>query len=234
MFTKAGDWEMIGKDILDRMKKVKPFRLENMRLRYLAKDECFVLIDACISHLKPIVVTALNTGMRLSEILNLEWDRHVDLKHGFILLDKTKNSNRREIPINDTLRRTLQGITRRLDVPYVFFNRETGKPYKEIKHGFKSACRRAKIHDFHFHDLRHTFASHLIMAGVDITTVSRLLGHKSLTMTLRYSHLAPSHLVKAVSILDGVFTGKSIKKEADYDIFMTSVTNQPLAANATP
>ena len=66
------------------------------------------------------------------------------------------------------------------------------------------------IKDFHFHDLRHTFASHLIMAGVDITTVSRLLGHKSLTMTLRSSHLAPSHMVKAVGVLDSTLNEKTI------------------------
>jgi len=64
------------------------------------------------------------------------------------------------------------------------------------------------IQDFHFHDLRHTFASHLIMAGVDITTVKELLGHKTLTMTLRYAHLAPSHKVKAVDVLDNTLNGK--------------------------
>ncbi|MBM4135829.1 MAG: hypothetical protein FJ241_03255 [Nitrospira sp.] len=69
---------------------------------------------------------------------------------------------------------------------------------------------RKGIQDFHFQDIRHTFASHLVMAGVDITTVSRLLGHKSLTMTLRYSHLAPSHMVKAVDILDNVLNEKTI------------------------
>ncbi len=66
------------------------------------------------------------------------------------------------------------------------------------------------IKDFHFHDLRHTFASHCIMAGVDITTLSKLLGHKSLKMTLRYAHLAPSHLVKAVNILDNALNKKMI------------------------
>lgn len=66
------------------------------------------------------------------------------------------------------------------------------------------------INDFHFHDMRHTFASHLVMAGVDITTVSRLLGHKSLTMTLRYSHLAPAHMQKAVNILDNALNEKTI------------------------
>ena len=103
------------------------------------------------------------------------------------LVGITKNGDRREIPINETLRNTLKGITRRLDVPYVFFDTKTGKPYKDIKRSFKTAVRRAKIHDFKFHDTRHTFASHLVMAGVDLTTIKELLGHKTLTMTLRYA-----------------------------------------------
>ena len=67
---------------------------------------------------------------------------------------------------------------------------------------FYRACKKVGITDFHFHDLRHTFASQLIMAGVDITTVKELLGHKSLFMTMRYAHLAPAHKVKAVDLLD--------------------------------
>ncbi len=100
-----------------------------------------------------------------------------------------------------TLRDTLQGITRHIDTPYVFFN-VTGKPLGDVKRSFDAALRRAGIRDFRFHDLRHTFASHLVMAGVDLTTTSRLLGHKSLTMTLRYSHLAPDHMARAMDTLD--------------------------------
>ena len=84
----------------------------------------------------------------------------------------------------------------------------TGKPYQDVKRSFNTALRRAGIKDFRFHDLRHTFASHLVMAGVDITTVKELLGHKTLTMTLRYSHLSPSHKVKAVEILDNTINGE--------------------------
>ena len=73
---------------------------------------------------------------------------------------------------------------------------------------FLYSLRRVKIMDFRFHDMRHTFASHLVMAGVDITTVKELLGHKTLTMTLRYSHLAPSHKVRAVDILDNAMNEK--------------------------
>jgi len=121
----------------------------------------------------------------------------------------TKNGERREIPINDTVRKELQSLTRRLDVPYVFYDSKTGKPYGEIKKSFASACRRAGIKDFRFHDLRHTFASHLVMSGVDLTTVKELLGHKDIRMTLRYAHLAPSHKVRAVNILDSTLKNKA-------------------------
>jgi integrase len=207
MFTKAVEWEMVESETLKRIRKVKLLRDDGKRLRYLSTEECQALINNCDPHLKPIVTTALNTGMRKGEILNLKWD-NVDLRHGFILLDVTKNGERREVPLNDTLRITLQGITRRLDVPYVFYDHITGKPYQDVKRSFKTALRKAGIRDFHFHDLRHTFASHLVMAGVDITTVKELLGHKTLTMTLRYAHLAPSHMAKAVEILDNTLNGK--------------------------
>ena len=206
MFTKAVEWEMVEEEVLKKVRKVKLLQANNKRLRYLSKEDCQALINSCSPHLKPIVITALNTGMRREEILSLEWERHVDLKHGFILLDVTKNGERREVPINQTLRETLQGLVRGISSPYVFMD-ETGKRFKDVKRSFHSACRRAGIRDFRFHDLRHTFASHLVMAGIDLTTVSRLLGHKSLTMTLRYAHLAPAHMVKAVEALDETLTG---------------------------
>lgn len=207
MFTKACDWQMIAEDTLRKIRKAKPVKGENKRLRFLSQEECQTLINACEPYLKAIVITALNTGMRKGEILGLKWS-NVDLRHGFILLDITKNGERREIPINDTLKGVLQDITRRLDVSYVFYNNVTGKPYQDVKRSFNAACRKAGIKDFHFHDLRHTFASHLVMAGVDITTVKELLGHKTLTMTLRYAHLSPSHKVEAVRKL-GDFLGKN-------------------------
>lgn len=205
MFTKALDWEMLERAKVSSI-RVKMLPENNRRLRYLSRDECETLINACEPHLRPIVITALNAGMRRGEILGLQWDKHIDLKHGFILLDITKNGERREIPINATLKASLQGLTRRLDIPHVFYDGASGKPYKDLKKSFATACRKAGIRDFHFHDLRHTFASQLVMAGVDLTTVRELLGHKTLTMTLRYAHLAPSHKVKAVDVLDKVLT----------------------------
>lgn len=211
MFKKAVDWQMVGEEILKKVRAVKNLPENNKRLRYLSREEIHNLISACRGITRAIVITALNTGMRKGEILNLKWEK-VDLKHGFILLDRTKNGDRREIPINSTLRTVLQGLPRRLDIPYVFYDPLTGRPYKDIKRSFYTACKKAGIEDFHFHDLRHTFASHLVMAGVDLTTVSRLLGHKSLTMTLRYSHLAPSHIVRAVETLENTISEGQLYK----------------------
>ena len=76
-----------------------------------------------------------------------------------------------------------------------------GSQVNDVKKSFKTALKKAGIEDFRFHDLRHTFASHLIMAGVDLTTVRELMGHKDIRMTLRYSHLSPDHKKRGVDML---------------------------------
>lgn len=203
MFTKAVEWDMVSDATLKHVRRVKLLQENNRRLRYLNEEECAALTDACMPHLKPIVVTAIHTGMRKGEILGLTWDR-VDLRNGFILLDNnTKNGERREIPISATLKDTLEALA--LDNVeghrHVFHDKD-GKTYVWLKKSFAAACRAAGITDFHFHDLRHTFASHLAMAGTDLATLKELLGHKTITMTLRYAHLAPSHKVNAIRLLD--------------------------------
>lgn len=227
MFTKAEQWGLVPEQTLKAVRRVKLPKESPGRLRFLTGEESRCLIKACGKGLREIVIFALNTGCRREEILGLKWE-HVDLKHGFIHIEKTKNGESRDIPINAELRETLKGIVRRLDSPYVFVKpkivkqlrdikgkgkaekpeQETKKKtasdtrYKDIRTPFATACRKAGIRDFRFHDLRHTFASHLVMAGVDLTTVSRLMGHKTLAMTLRYSHLAPDHLQRAVDALN--------------------------------
>ncbi|MBV5326528.1 MAG: site-specific integrase, partial [Chlorobium sp.] len=228
MFTKGCDWHMVNDATSKQVHKVKMFKESASRDHFLSAEEIQALLDACSSnvisitgktikqkqdHLKPIIIFALNTGCRKDEILSLKWE-NVDMKHGFINMVQTKNGERRQIPINDTLREMLKGLTRRLDVPWVFFevvqkqDKETGevkeiiKRFGDVKRSFITACKKAGINDFVFHSLRHTFASHLVMNGIDLTTVSRLMGHKSLTMTLRYSHLAPNHLTSAVNVLN--------------------------------
>ena len=201
MFTKALDWEMINEETLKKVRKVKLLKGEIKRLRYLSEEEAERLVFNCEPYLKPIVITALNTGMRRGEIFGLTWDR-VDLMNRLILLDRTKNGERREIPINDTLYKVLSTMVRNIKTDYVFYNTTTLKPFDNVKRSFSSALRKSHILDFHFHDLRHTFASRLVMAGVDLMTVKELLGHKDIKMTLRYSHLSQAHVRQAISVLD--------------------------------
>ncbi len=207
MFTKAVEWNMVEENILGRIRKVKSLPENNRRLRYLSKDECNRLIECCSTHLKPIVITALNTGMRRGEILSLKWEQ-ADLRHRYLLLSNTKNGEDRQIPMNQTLIEVYSNIPRGFESKYVFTNR-SGNPFTDIKRSYHNALRKAEIQNFTFHDLRHTFASHLVMAGVDLASVKELLGHKSLSMTLRYAHLSPGHKRRAVEILDNRINKKS-------------------------
>ncbi|MDP6527748.1 MAG: site-specific integrase [Candidatus Pacebacteria bacterium] len=200
MVNKGTQWGMASDSALKQIRNVKLLPENNRRLRFLSIEECQRLIECCHKDLKPIVVVALNTGMRRSEIFNLKWEQ-VDLRHGFILLDVTKNGERREIPINTTLEYLFKEMPHSAESEYVFAGK-TGKPLTDIKKGFHTALRKAGISDFRFHDLRHCVASHLVMNGIDLTSVKEILGHKSLAMTMRYAHLAPGHKRKAVHVLD--------------------------------
>ena len=204
MISKTVQWDMANEETLKQVRNVKLLEENNKRLRFLTAEECQRLIDCCKPHLKSIVTVALHTGMRKSEILNLKWEQ-VDLNHGFILLNITKNGERREIPVDNTLREMFEKIPHSIESIYVFTDRD-GNPYKSVKKSFSTALKKAGIRDFRLHDCRHTYASQMVMNGVDLTTVKDLLGHKSLTMTLRYAHLAPEHKRKAVNILDKVLS----------------------------
>ena len=149
----------------------------------------------CQDHLKGIVIVALNTGMRKAEILGLKW-RDVDIKRNILYLRETKNGEKREVPINEQVKTVLINTLRNSKSEYVF--NYNGKRIIDIKRSYSTAVKNSGIKDFTFHDLRHTFASHLVMNGVDLNTVRELLGHKTLQMTLRYSHLSASHKHKAV------------------------------------
>lgn len=115
------------------------------------------------------------------------------------LLD-TKNGEKREISMNETVRAALIKVKKHRDSPFVFCG-ANGKPYGSVKKSFSTACKKAGIIKFRFHDLRHTFGSQLVMSGVDLNAVRELLGHKSLSMTLQYSQLSLDHKQRAVDIL---------------------------------
>ncbi|MBA7483465.1 Tyrosine recombinase XerC [subsurface metagenome] len=186
------------------VKKVKFFsEKDNLKERILTEEEEVKLMETCSDALYPILIAALNTGMRKGEILNLRWTQ-IDLKGRRIRVEKTKSGKVRHIPINDILLYELRGLKDKNS--YVFFNPKTGKPYVDMKTGFKAACRRAGIKGMRFHDLRHTFASRLIEKGADIETVRDLLGHSAITVTQRYTHSTDDRKKIAVELLskDGI------------------------------
>ncbi len=214
MFSKAILWDMASEN---PVKKVQMFREPAGRIRYLSRQEIADLLRESVEHLRPIIMTALYTGMRKSEILRMRWD-DVDLKHRIIYVRTSKNGQSREIPIATELMEVLERLARDSDR---VFTRSDGGAVDNIKTCFYNAVRRAGIEGFSFHDLRHTFASYLVMSGVDLLTVKELLGHKTIQMTLRYAHLSPSHkrsAVDALSYSDGhnmvTRTGSSDKKVA--------------------
>jgi len=195
------EWKLLRKTAREEFTAIKKYQEPDGRLRYLSGEaEAERLLQACDDSLRPIVVTALHTGMRKGELLGLIWDL-VDMTHGFIRLKQTKNGKARALPFNETLWSLFSGLRTRHDVPWVFHDAE-GRRHNDTRHPFEEACEVAGLTDFHFHDLRHTFASWLMMRGVPLATVSNLLGHTSPTMTLRYAHLSPKHLTSAVRVLD--------------------------------
>lgn len=197
MFNKAIAW---GKADENPARKVKLFRENNQRLRFLEKGEIKKLLDNATPHLKPIVIVALFTGMRKSEILNLQW-KDISFEQGVIYLLQTKNGERREVLMSDIVKKTLTAVPRHPDSSYVFCH-DNGKPYLNVRKSFDALLRKCDIINFRFHDLRHTFASQLVMSGIDLKTVQELMGHKCIEMTLRYSHLSPDHKKRAVGILE--------------------------------
>lgn len=162
-----------------------------------------------------MVLVALNTGLRKSEQLRIQWT-DIDLGLGQITIREGKSGKSRIIPMNRTLKETLEripkGINRIRDKkgnlisrpnPYVFASgRKPELPLNDLPREWEEHLKEAKIENFHWHDLRHTFASRLVMKGVNLYTVSKLLGHQSLAMTHRYAHLAPDYLKSAVFALE--------------------------------
>lgn len=205
MLNKATEWGLLE---TSPFKKGKRLRLKenNHRLTFLKEEEIASLLNACSHHLRPIVETALLTGMRRGELLSLRWDQ---VRNGFIYLTETKSDTPRQIPINTRLREVFKEVRRgnQLKSPYVFCD-SRGNRFQEVKRSFASACRRAGIEDFRFHDLRHTFASHLVMKGAGLKAVQELLGHADLKMTMRYAHLSRKHLEDSVNLLNDLANGK--------------------------
>ena len=181
-------------------------RENNGRDRWLTVEEEGRVLAACGPWLRDLVQFALGTGMRMGEILSLSW-RGVDLIRRMAMVFHSKNGERRTIPVNQTVLHLLKerGTLRSLRMDLVFPS-TTHTPLESghLRRAFRVALKKAKIEDFRFHDLRHTFATRLVQAGVELYKVQRLLGHKSPMMTQRYAHHYPESIRDGVEILDRI------------------------------
>ena len=152
----------------------------------LSVDEETRLLAHCGPQLSPLVLTALHTGFRKSELLSLIWN-DVDLRRRVITVQAAyaKSGAARSVPMNDGLTSTLQAVTMTARTDSLVSCSRNGTPYRSFRTAFETAVQKAGLADFTFHDLRHTFASRLVMSEVDLPTVKELLGHKDISMTLR-------------------------------------------------
>jgi len=196
-YNKGIDWGLV----LDNpIKRVKFFNeKDRSRTRYLTPIEKERLLNLCTPFLRRIVLVALKTGMRQAELLNLRWT-DIDFNANQIVLKRTKSGRIRYIPLHPDVLDVLQGLPKSRE--YVFFEANEARWWHGKRRlDFDAVLDQAGIRDFRFHDLRHTFASELVMKGADIKTVSELLGHATTRMTERYSHLSASHKGLAINLL---------------------------------
>jgi integrase len=210
---KQGRVRYLEQTEVDRLRKALDDRQEKQfkeRARYnewrkaRGLDSLPALDDLFTDYLKPLVLLALNTGMRRGELFNLEWS-DVNLKGKILTVQggEAKSGQTRYIPLNEEASSVLTAWADQSEVcELVFPSPRSGGRLDNINKSWANLLVRAKIQDFRLHDCRHHFASKLVMAGCDLNTVRELLGHAGLTMTLRYSHLAPEHKAAAVALLD--------------------------------
>jgi integrase len=186
-------------------RRVKREREAPGRVRFLSNEEREKLLEACRQsqspNLYPLVVLALSTGMRRGEIRRLTWEQ-VDLAAGVIILTLTKNKDRRRVTIRGLALSLLRehGRVRRIDTNLVFPGEnsgKTGQPFS-LDNFWYRALKQAEISNFRFHDLRHSTGSYLAMNGASLLEIAEVLGHRTLAMVKRYSHLAESHTAMVV------------------------------------
>ena len=199
------EWEWIKDNPVSKVQKEK----ENNEVdRWLTEDEEGRLLANSPLWLKEIIVFALNTGLRQDELLSLEWSR-VDLFRKTMFIKETKNGKPKTLPLNCVALGVLQKksgekvISLKNDLVFTS-NAGTKINKRNLTRAFALALKRAGVMDFTFHCLRHTFATRLTRSGVDLYSISKLLGHKNMKMTQRYAHHCPESLRGCVEVLEKV------------------------------
>ncbi len=189
--------EWMERNPCERIKKQKESK---GRVRFLSDDECVALLQACKPHdnLYLAVVLALSTGARQSEIMTLRY-KQIDFQRQVITLHDTKNGESRALPLVGAAFTLLQERVkvRSLTDDRIFPPTLKAKKSEclDLNRPWRDALRRAGVKDFHWHDLRHTAASYLAMSGVSLVEISKILGHRTMQMVSRYSHLSEGHIV---------------------------------------
>jgi integrase len=203
LFALAVEWEIIP---VNPAQFVKSPKLPAGRMRYLQPTELRALLNVCPDGLREIVALAVSTGMRRGEILSLRY-LDVDMANKRVLLPQTKNGSGRVVYLNEMAAMVFEAWPEGAPGDRIFAEWDGPR----VADAFERARDKVKLVDFRFHDLRHTCASWLRMAGADIHAVQKVLGHKDLRMTERYSHLSPDFLADTVGRLDAVFGVKPAK-----------------------
>jgi len=219
-----------GKCTSNPARAVRRLRENNERIRFLSSEEEIRLRAAiqtqCPDRLADLDI-ALHTGMRQSEQYSATW-KNVDLVAKRITLPRTKNFDVRHIPLNRVALAAFQLIqSKSSEMPRVFCNAHGTAPLLNPRYWWDDVIDRAEISDFHWHDLRHTFASRSVMAGVDLRTLQQLLGHKTMQMVCRYAHLSMSHELAAVERLCPVVFATGTRTGTDV---IEAFESQPLQA----
>ncbi len=195
------EWEWLKDNPVSRVSKENE---NNARDRWLSKDEEKRLLDNSPEWIKQIIIFSLNTGLRLGELTGLEWSR-VNIFNKTILIDNSKNGEQRTVPLNKSALSVLEKkfMVKSLKNDYVFINRYGGKINpNSLGDAFRKILRKVKITNFRLRDLRHSFATRLTQADVDLYKISKLLGHKDIKMTQRYAHHCPNSLKSALEVLE--------------------------------
>lgn len=217
VFKYARQWQWTRQNPVDELERIT--KLRNERIRFLSDDERRALLKACEAssneHLYPIVVFALSTGARKGEILGLTLE-DLDLSRDMAVLRNTKNGDTRSVPVVHHLKTLLTKQVPKINKLYdalelpkrgrLLFARSDGLAPIEINRAWYTALSAANIADFRFHDLRHSTASYLAMSGASQLEIAEVLGHRTLQMVKRYSHLSESHVKNLVENLNkGLF-----------------------------
>jgi integrase len=202
------EWEWMQENPILKITKLKE---PSGRTRYLSDDERKALLKACqesqSQYLYILVILALSTGARKMEIAGLKW-QDVDLQRNLIFLHDTKNKEKRSLPLTGFSKELMQKHfeTRNKNSDLVFPAKNLRKPI-DIRTPFETALKRAEIEDFTWHDLRHSAASYLAMNGASLAEIAAVLGHKTLSMVKRYSHLSDSHTAGVIERMNNKIFG---------------------------